>query len=92
MIDMTEQEMTKKVTPYKDVTWYVKWISCALILTATSFRAAGPTLYIYDIIFSILGMFGWIYVGFKWNDRAILLLNGCLCAILLGAFFRYMFT
>lgn len=88
---MTEEKILKKVTPYKDVTWYVKWTSCLLILIATSFRAAGPALYTYDVTFSILGMMGWTYVGFKWNDRAILLLNGTLIFILLSSFFKYIF-
>jgi hypothetical protein len=86
-----EESITKKVTPYKDVTWYVKWIASVFILIATSFRAAGPALYVYDVIFSILGMLGWVYVGFKWNDRAILLLNGVLCVILFGSFIKYIF-
>jgi hypothetical protein len=86
-----EESITKKVTPYKDVTWYVKWIAAVFILIATSFRAAGPALYVYDVIFSILGMLGWVYVGFKWNDRAIFLLNGVLCVILFGSFIKYIF-
>ena len=85
-----EEQTIKKVTPYKDNTWYVKWAASTFILIATSLRAAGPDLHLYDMIFSIVGLLGWLYVGLKWNDRALILLNGVITVILFGGIISYL--
>jgi hypothetical protein len=85
-----EEHIIKKVTPYKDTTWYVKWSASVCILIATSLRASGPDLHLYDMLFSIVGLFGWLYVGLKWNDRAIILLNGVITVILFGGILSYL--
>jgi hypothetical protein len=85
-----EEQTIKRVTPYKDNTWYVKWAASTFILIATSLRAAGPDLHLYDMIFSILGLLGWLYVGLKWNDRALILLNGAITVILFGGIISYL--
>lgn len=85
-----EEQTIKRVTPYKDNTWYVKWAASTFILIATSLRAAGPDLHLYDMIFSILGLLGWLYVGLKWNDRALILLNGVITVILFGGIISYL--
>jgi hypothetical protein len=87
---MEDPILIKKVTPYKDNTWYVKWAASTFILIATSLRAAGPDLHLYDMIFSILGLLGWLYVGLKWNDRALILLNGAITVILFGGIISYL--
>ena len=35
-----------------------------------------PELAMFDIILSIVGVSGWMWVGFLWKDRALILLNG----------------
>jgi len=85
-----EEQIIKKVTPYKDTTWYVKWAACVCILIATSLRAAGPSLHLYDMLFSIVGLLGWLYVGLKWNDRALILLNGVISVILTGGIIKHL--
>jgi hypothetical protein len=87
---MEDPILIKRVTPYKDNTWYVKWAASTFILIATSLRAAGPDLHLYDMIFSILGLLGWLYVGLKWNDRALILLNGAITVILFGGIISYL--
>jgi hypothetical protein len=87
---MEDPILIKRVTPYKDNTWYVKWAASTFILIATSLRAAGPDLHLYDMIFSILGLLGWLYVGLKWNDRALILLNGVITVILFGGIISYL--
>ena len=80
----------KSVTPKEGVTWYVKWASSILMLTAVTFRATGlPELAIYDIIFSWLGAVGWFYVSIKWNDRALIVLNGVFGVILFTGLIKY---
>ena len=37
--DLKSTRVFKKVTPKYDLSWYVKWLSSVLILTAVCFRA-----------------------------------------------------
>ena len=74
---MTTGERLKtvnKVTPYKDITWYIKWIACMFLLCAFAIRAMDYSN-LLDLTFSFIGVSLWGWVGFLWNDRAILLLN-----------------
>lgn len=64
----------KSATPKYDVTWYVKWVSSVLIVIAMSMRGL-EGLQIYDLSLSIVGVGGWLYVGIKWRDRALVGLN-----------------
>jgi hypothetical protein len=38
----------------------------------------------------MLGLLGWLYVGLKWNDRALILLNGVITVILFGGIISYL--
>ena len=80
-------ETLKKITPHMDVTWWVKWISTAFILIGIISRSAdGPQL--VDFISTIIGGIGWAWVGYVWNDRSILLLNGVVTCILIAGLWR----
>jgi len=70
-----------KVTPYKDKSWYVKWIASFFILTAFVVRASALSNEL-DLILSFIGVVMWGWVGFMWNDRAILILNAVGATIL----------
>jgi len=64
---------TRKVTPYKDKSWYVKWISSFILLigmglTAINFQPV-------NLFFHLVGVIGWGLVGFWWHDRAMLFIN-----------------
>ena len=67
------QNSIKKVTPLHDRTWYVKWISVIFICLAVLCRSVEEVPKIYDVYLSALGTAGWLYVGFKWHDRANIL-------------------
>ena len=56
-----------KVTPLHDLTWYVKWFSTLLVIVAVVCRSL--ELHLYDLVFSLLGVIGWTFVGLKWHDR-----------------------
>ena len=71
----------KKITPKFDLSWYVKWVASVLILLAVCFRAAGG-YHIFDLYFSFVGTLGWLWVGYLWHDRALILLNGALATLL----------
>ena len=86
--------MTKidSVTPKYDVTWYVKWTASIIVLIGITIRASGVTqLQWLDIVCSWIGAVGWFYVGFKWNDRALMILNAVIGIILFAGILRVIF-
>ena len=64
----------KSATPKYTADWYLKWISSVFVLAAMSIRGM-EGLQFYDLILSIIGIFGWLLVSFIWRDRALILLN-----------------
>ena len=79
----------RKVTPVHDSTWYVKWLSVAFVCVAVLCRSVEEIPKIFDVTFSIVGTAGWLWVGFKWHDRALIILNTILLAMLVSGAFRY---
>jgi hypothetical protein len=80
------------VTPKYDITWYVKWTASIIILVGITIRASGVTqLQWLDIVCSWIGAVGWFYVGFKWNDRALMVLNAVIGIILFAGILRVLF-
>ena len=77
--DKKELENSKRIfksaTPKQDVSWYIKWTASVFILMAMSIRGI-EGLQFYDLVFSILGVAGWLIVSILWKDRALLILNG----------------
>lgn len=53
-----------------DHVFYVKWCSAIVILCAMVLHVLGITP--YNSILQLLGAAGWTYVGFKWNEKAII--------------------
>jgi hypothetical protein len=90
-IEALEDSLSKvrKVTPVHDSTWYVKWISVAFVCVAVLCRSVEEIPKIFDVTFSIVGTAGWLWVGFKWHDRALIILNTILLAMLVSGAFRY---
>lgn len=78
----------KKVTPYKDVSWYIKWIASAFILAAITIRAADYSHFL-DLSLGFVGMSLWAVVGFMWHDRSIIILNGVSAALLAVGILEY---
>jgi len=80
------------ITPKYDVTWYVKWTASIIVLIGITIRASGVTqLQWLDIVCSWIGAVGWFYVGFKWNDRALMILNAVIGIILFAGILRVIF-
>jgi hypothetical protein len=78
------------VTPKYDVTWYVKWIASIIVLIGITIRASGVVqLQWIDLICSWIGAAGWFFVGFKWNDRALMILNGVIGVVLFAGILRH---
>jgi len=76
-----KKKLIKKVTPYKDVSWYIKWVSSLIIIIAMALTALNWNP--YNLFFHLFGVIGWGIVGYLWHDRALMLLNG----IAVGIFF-----
>ena len=87
--DLKSTRVFKKVTPKYDLSWYVKWVSSVLILTAVCFRAAGE-FHMFDLYFSFAGTIGWLWVGILWHDRALIVLNAIGLVFLGMGIFKYL--
>ena len=82
----------KSATPKQDLSWYVKWISSVFILGSMSIRGV-EGLQLYDLLLSLVGVAGWMWVGFLWKDRALILLNGVGIILFLNTILRdYLFS
>ena len=55
----------------KDHVWYIKYLSAATILCAMVLHVLGITP--WNSIVQMIGASGWIYVAYKWNERALML-------------------
>lgn len=80
----------KSVTPKQTVDWYIKWVSSVILLTAMVVRSSGISNFL-DNVLSFIGCLGWLFVAFIWKDRALILLNGIACFILLTGLLTKLF-
>ena len=76
-----DTKFTNKVTPYRDLSWYIKWIGTVFILAAISVRASMWSSEL-DLIFSLIGAILWLIVGLMWHDRAIIIINAVATVLL----------
>jgi hypothetical protein len=68
-------------------------LASIIVLIGITIRASGVTqLQWLDIVCSWIGAVGWFYVGFKWNDRALMVLNAVIGIILFAGILRVMFA
>lgn len=81
----------KSATPKYTADWYLKWISSVIVLCAMSIRGV-PELIFYDLVLSVVGIFGWLIVSFMWRDRALILLNSFGLLFLLRNLVEQLFT
>lgn len=69
--------------------YYIKWAATILVLIAVACRSVDEIPKIYDVVFSLLGTFGWLYVGLAWKDRALIMLNAVIVFMLATSLLRY---
>lgn len=55
----------------RDHVWYIKYASAITILIAMLLHALGVTP--WNAYVQLLGATGWCYVGYRWNEKALLL-------------------
>ena len=51
--------------------WYIKYFSACTILIAMVMHVSGFTP--WNSITQMVGAAGWIYVGYRWNEKSIIL-------------------
>jgi hypothetical protein len=57
----------------RDHVWYVKWFSTISMIITMSLTSVN--MYPFNIMLGLISSIGWTYVGIRWNDRAIIMLN-----------------
>lgn len=55
----------------RDHVWFIKYASAFTILFAMVLHTMGVTP--WNAYVQLLGATGWCYVGYKWNEKALLL-------------------
>jgi len=57
--------------------WYVKWFATIMVLVAITFRSAGynEVFHMIDMLCTLSGTLGWLYVSIVWKDRALIIMN-----------------
>jgi hypothetical protein len=78
--------MSKEVTVKHEtltLTWWIKWSSSIIILMAMMIRASQVSPF-YDSVLSMIGCIGWLIVGMRWRDRAVITINVA-ATVILGA-------
>lgn len=55
----------------RDHVWYIKYASAVIILSAMVLHVLGITP--WNSLLQMVGASGWIYVGYKWKERALML-------------------
>jgi|TARA_B100001094_G_scaffold73586_1_gene69916 hypothetical protein len=78
----------KKVTPLHDLSWYVKWVSVVFVIIG--WMLTSINWFPYSIIFQMTGVAGWLWVGFLWHDRALIVLNSIGVALLGAGLLKYL--
>ena len=63
----------QKITPTHDLSWYVKWTSVVFVIAGWLLNSIN--LYPYSVMIQVIGVTGWLWVGFLWHDRALIVLN-----------------
>jgi hypothetical protein len=68
--------------------WYVKWFATIMVLIAVICRSVPEVDRFWDLLFSLIGTFGWLYVGLAWKDRALIMLNAVIVVMLTSGLLR----
>lgn len=73
MMKQQGNRIHQKITPTHDLSWYVKWTSVFFVIAGWSLNSIN--LYPYSVMIQVIGVAGWLWVGFLWHDRALIVLN-----------------
>lgn len=86
------KRILKSATPKGTLDWYLKWIGSIIFILAVTVRSTElPELRVVDLLLSFVATILWTGVGFLWKDRAVMLVNGVACVILLTGLLKHIF-
>ena len=86
--DLQSHEIpSKTVTPYYTVDWYIKW-AASIVLIAGMLLTAN-NIYPLNMLFHIIGLFGWLIVSMMWNDRSLMIINAIGLSIFANGLLNY---
>ena len=78
----------KKVTPTHDLSWYVKWVATLIIIVGACLNSF--ELQPYSHVVMCMGASLWLFVGYLWYDRALIVVNSAILAIYFAGFVMYL--
>ena len=81
----------KKVTPKGDLSWYIKWLATLFIVMGLTLRS-NMFLSPYDLMLSLVGTTLWLFVGYLWHDRSLIVLNTVCSTILMFGIIKFYAT
>lgn len=70
--------------------WYVKWFATIMVMVAITVRSAGysPLFHFIDMVCTLIGTMGWLYVSIIWKDRALIIMNTAIFIIMTSGVLR----
>lgn len=70
-----------------DHVWYVKWASSIAVLIGVALTTHGISP--MNMYVGTAATFGWLYVSFKWHDRAMLIMNAVVLFVYMEGLLSY---
>ena len=80
----------QKLTPIHTLDWYVKWVASFLLIIGAVLTS--NNVYPVNLVFHSIGIFGWLFVGIIWNDRALIIINAVTLALMSNGLISYYVT
>lgn len=71
----------KSATPKGGWDWYTKWVASIFVIVAMVFRSTQQFAFL-DLCLSLVGVFLWLLVSLKWQDRALIVVNAVSLVVL----------
>ena len=85
---LNSSRVFKKIIPKGDLSWYVKWTSVLFIVTGWCLTSIN--YFPYNMFFQLIGVAGWLWVGFLWHDRSLIVLNSIGVTLLGAGLLKYL--
>ena len=82
----------KKVTPVKELSWYIKWSANIFCLAGMVLISAGGQYPLLQMIIALIGVAGWGIVAILWHDRALIMVNAVAVFIYLSGIVKFIIT
>ena len=74
----------RNLNSHKDIAFYIKWVASIVQIMGYCTTAYGFEP--WNIYLFLVGLVGWLIVGFLWHDRAIILIHFVALGAMLSSF------